>query len=551
MMEILRWVLLTFISISNYLREGFNMKKISIYIILLLTTPVLVLANSICSPSMSIVQCNNKVTDTINPNKPKNVDEKEAALKSALTTGDKKIATKNTGGIGKGTATTTDDFISKLLTSFILGDLGNDQDSGFQFEWTDPVKVLPVGHDYKITLSAEPAKVYEPLANAINDKTITDSLEKNLNVLDNIKFGFKYTISNKRFGRNIQFHKDIFSNVFDNEFQSAISKVEDLDTKWRRLNRLAEVQVGLARDKPLNSLSYNTYLNKINSNTSGFISECKALKLVGQSDPINDATKKSCFDSLKQTYLFAAEERQIANETYLVDLDMRLDKGDYSKLISLLNNQPQLVLDASAAVKDDLVGPNEYSVSLRWEQGITSLNTLTRTCEKIEGHPRNFNGSYSQEFHKCIMSQLKQIPDKSISANNRMFISLEYSKRDNYHKVVTKPSINFSKKGTESLKVKAGYGQYISFTESGDAQSRIDFTASYEYVTGEDKAIPKAQQKNDRVNLDLVYSRKLVGDLVGIFGLSYANKAEYLENVDSEFSANLGISYKFSQNKSF
>lgn len=523
------------------------MRKLLFIMMFLTTTHSL--SASICAPSMSINECRAKVTEILNPND----FDKKLALKSA----DAQIASNNTGGVGKGSGTTTDDFVSKLLSSFVLEDIDNDSDSGFQLEWTNPVGELPLGHAYKVTMSAEPAEVFDPLSATINDEAVTASLGKDLNVMDNLTFGLRYSISNKRFGRDIQKHQNIFNAVFATEIDSPNLSLDDAEIKWRQVKKLAYVYVKLDQDVKVVDLKYTDYTTNIANSGIMFLTECIRLDLIRQTvvdaDRNNglsdDHIREKCFDSLKDQALIAAEEIRTADENYLKDLDNRLDNGDYAKLISLLNNQPQLVFSASGTAKDDIVGPDEYSISFRWEQGFTSLNTLTRSCKHIR-HTLD-NGTYNLAFQSCLIQKLGSIPEKSISTNNRMFVSLEYSRRDDFKKDFGTPSMNFSFDGTESLMVEAGYGRYLSFAKDGSGQSRIDFSASYEFVYGEDKTLPADQKKNERAKLNLVFSRKLMGDLVGTFGVSYANKAEYLENVDEELSANIGVTYKFAQDKKF
>jgi hypothetical protein len=91
----------------------------------------------------------------------------------------------------------------------------------------------------------------------------------------------------------------------------------------------------------------------------------------------------------------------------------------------------------------------------------------------------------------------------------------------------------------------------LNFAKDGSGQSRIDFSASYEKISGETSGLSDDMTRNNRTKVDLVFSRKIQGNMVGTFGVSYADKAEYLNDIDSNLTANIGISYKFAQDNSF
>ena len=46
--------------------------------------------------------------------------------------------------------------------------------------------------------------------------------------------------------------------------------------------------------------------------------------------------------------------------------------------MNLVNNQPQFIFSAKARLKDEVVGPDEYSAKLIYEFGGVNVNTYTR-----------------------------------------------------------------------------------------------------------------------------------------------------------------------------
>lgn len=487
--------------------------------------PALAQGEAICDESMSVNQCKSAVIQKINPHNA-TVDSRK---KSAIAVADKTVALTNTAGAEQAAI---DDFVARLLSFVNVKDATGSSDKTFRFEWVNPFGKLPYGHAYKVTAAAEEAHVFAPLAASIGD-TAAAPLENDISSADNLSVAVSYSINNKRYGRNIQEHEALFSKVLDEAYKDRLAEADAAHEKYRAVDRFAFVTLRIDKKTPLSELAWDDYKGKISPDdcVPAILSrdEVDAALLRHESE---DQLNLSCFRKFKALFIRAVEEKKIADETALLAIDSALDRGDYGKLTRLLNNQPQLIFKASATSRSNVVGPDEYSLSFRWEEGFTNLDTLQDIC--------GTNMDYG-----CVTTELAKLDEKSIAANNRAFVSLEYSKRDDYSFTRATPAINFSLEGSESLIASAGYGRYISVANASANQARIDISVSYSHQSGQAADVQAGLRRNNQLKYEVNYSQKISGDVALVCGISHTNKPEYQGQVQEGGSAlNCGINYK-------
>ena len=92
-----------------------------------------------------------------------------------------------------------------------------------------------------------------------------------------------------------------------------------------------------------------------------------------------------------------------------------------------------------------------------------------------------------------------------------------------------------------SAKANLSYGRYLNLGLNPsllEGKAKLDFTVSYEDVLND-------PIRQDRTLAVLSFSQGVANGFSLSASLVWANKPEYRGNVDEEFSANLGLNYKF------
>ncbi len=199
----------------------------------------------------------------------------------------------------------------------------------------------------------------------------------------------------------------------------------------------------------------------------------------------------------------------------------------------LLNNQPQLNATASYRYRDDLVGPDELKASFRYEHGLVNLNWL-------RGRLRNrqaCQGSETQCFTRLVNDPRTR---DAIARAARLWGEVDLSFRSEYDFISPVDSVALTEERATELRLAAGYGQYFGRLEDGTRRPRIDVDASFHRQL-------EGSSRTDRAVGKIAYTQPISDALAGVFGVTWANKPEYLGDVQRKLTGTLGLTYKLVQ----
>ena len=101
-------------------------------------------------------------------------------------------------------------------------------------------------------------------------------------------------------------------------------------------------------------------------------------------------------------------------------------------------------------------------------------------------------------------------------------------------------SFSYSLDRIQKTVIKGSVGGYMRSNAQGNQTTRVDLEGLFEDVTGDEK-------RNNRFIATLTFSQKMTGDMSAAFSVVYANKPEYLGEVDEELGARVGLRYKIDQ----
>jgi len=227
----------------------------------------------------------------------------------------------------------------------------------------------------------------------------------------------------------------------------------------------------------------------------------------------------------------------------LANLDQNTDRLD-----ELINNQPQILFDGILKDRDALTGPVERSASFTYEMGLAgNVNEYLRWARGNAA-----DACRGDAFRRsCFESYLATYPDAG-NAGHRLAFSLSYADTRPIHFELPADQFVFDRPGAEKLVGSLTYGCYFPnfqfFNQilpagmrtgaSVNQGTRVDLEARYE------SPVEDAGVLEDRLVATLTFTQGMTLNTGMSFGLVYANRPEFLGEVDEKLSANIGLRWK-------
>ena len=195
----------------------------------------------------------------------------------------------------------------------------------------------------------------------------------------------------------------------------------------------------------------------------------------------------------------------------------------------LINNQPQLSITVSPALRDDLFGPNLFSGRIAFEKGLSSnLNGFFSQCT---GRPAECLAEYASYANSPKTRA-------NIKAASRVAAFAEFTHHADYRYTSSEAGLDVTiPKGT-TLSAGVDYGVLFGVSEAGAADGRVD--GSLRFARRSDAP------DTTRLVASVVVTKK-VGDISVPFGIVYANKPRFLTGVDKGITANVGLKFNLFQ----
>ncbi len=454
-----------------------------------------VLFAGVCTLADSESSCQAKIKQEVN-------QQEDNANREALS----EISQKNTGessAIGDDGAVTVNDFASKMRLSVDSGSLNASDSQALSFEWTNflGLGATEKGHNYKLQVRLGGGELYQPLNDALGDAARASELEGQLGDADNVVIGFSYNIVNGKLGRNPQTARAVFADIMEEA-------------------RLAAMPSEFEADK---------------------IADDSDEMLLAIQDLIA-TTRETTFDTIPDTalaknYVVAYENAIRAEFASLVAYRTQLRQLGFYDLVDLVDNQPQLSLTFGGTVRDELAGPDELSATFSYEKGFVNVNGFRKHQKRACQDP-------TESAAQCLSSYLTADRRSQLERGDRVAVSLEYSKTQDYDINLSDDNVALDLDGQKKFIGSVSYGRYLAFGQEGTGRSRLDLGLSYEDVSSD-------PSRQDRGMGTVTFSQRVAQGSILSFSLVYASKPEFRGDVDEELSARVGLNYKFASDQGF
>lgn len=206
-------------------------------------------------------------------------------------------------------------------------------------------------------------------------------------------------------------------------------------------------------------------------------------------------------------------------------------------LAEMVKNQPRLQVSAKYFKRADAIGADELSIKASYSFGRgMNLNRLVRMA-KDDGDAQNNNGLLDA-YYRYAQCAYSELPEDDGSPRNcgqggSFSVALEYSDIDD--QIFNFSGVDFSKKGGSKVTGSIGYDRTLAWI---GREPVFDLAAKLEF-----EEFSSDTKGNDRVLATVTLTRKINDRLSIPFSIQYANKSEFLEDPDSQVTANLGIKY--------
>lgn len=382
-------------------------------------------------------------------------------------------------------ASATKDYLRRLFGALGIGDLSEDEGSQ-----TLSINLSPTTSAAPVLLEVvrRDGVLFEAMTEAIPEAIRSarkETLKGRLEDFDDLEAKISFNLETRPFGRNLLRYSTASSTLFD-EFAPDPNFV------------------------PMQTL----------------------LALVGSLGPgvtMDDAVQGNPrADEIEPRVLAAA--RQAAQDA--LGFQTALERHSYFRLADLVSNQPQLHFELSFRERDDLVGPDAWGVKATYEHGFGSLNGALKAC----GQNLTKDDEYAGKTMTCYEKFLAKNEGK-IKTSNRLAVSVEYQDTDPYRFTLPDDGFLFELDSARKLIGSLTWGRSLTVDSKGEDSSRFDVEAKYEDVTGD-------EMRNNRFVATATYTLRVLDGNAFTLGLIYANKPEFLGEVDQELGARFGLKFK-------
>lgn len=464
-----------------------------------------------CEDGWTLQECYDKAAD--------DAEAKKKAAQTGIAKAEKEMVGETTQKTTPSNMSAQSGSLIDLLPSF-LGAIGLD---GF-----NETQAGGLAFDKTFTLGGGPLRL--ALGGEVQKPTLFGALEEKLEDLDlrdlrdelddeqgdfasvdyRVRLSLEGSVGNRRFGRDVRRYRDMIDHYYASVTTAAATSPERLPA-WA----IGARSLGGSADDP-NTLFRMTV----------------------------EAFKDE-FPERSGAQLTALVEAARGTEALLTNVDRTLDQ-----LVDLVNNQPQFLIDVTYKDRQDLTGPTSIEGSLRYEMGMAgNVNDYLRWARGSRDPACTSAWSPRPDgtdlpSYACYERYVTVAKKNAAERGNRLSLEVTYEKTDAFTYALPDGNAPFALDETEKWEASLTYGRYLndfSFLRTAasadlEDRARLDLEAKYEDVSGD-------PMRQSRFVATLTLTQAVTDGADLSISAVYANKPEYLGEVDQEVSARFGLKW--------
>lgn len=460
-------------------------------------------AQEACRPNDSFDTCWQHFYDTS-----KNTT---ATLSAADTAAARAEAARAQTGADSGGAATASTLTDLIPLFDVLGLIGSsDQSDGtlaFNLNFLLPVQDADKNMQLKLLVNTSP----EPLTQLVDAfpesvrAARKGDLQKDISTFGDSRAELTYSLVNSRFGRDFTMARAQLAPIYEGAWArvgAPMVEASRLDSQRAALTRLARSQIATDRN--------------ITDKTpfSSFPPELEALR--------NELAQEAV------ALGSAVGQATLATKTEIA-------RAGLSRLGALVEQQPQLLFSVSHDIRDSITGPEKTSAKLTLEITQYNLGSFLRgdgaVCRSTETVRQG-----GPDYMRCVdaLSRYVDSTEEALKTQPRWKIAAAYQRVKAINYSYPDDNVTLDLPKTERIEVTAGWGRPLQAAKNTD---RIDLEVAY------DSNVHGDTSNDGRLKATLTYTRR-VADMDMPFSIVYANKDEFLGEVDHQISLNLGLKFR-------
>jgi len=395
-----------------------------------------------------------------------------------------------------GLSSSVRDFVPLLNFTGVISGVTKDDDTGvLNVDFNLAAFSEDRNVQFRAVIDTSPT-LFEAIVNALpEDKRDerTEALLKDAADLDNVTLEVSYNVTGRRFGRAFQQYR----NRFESLFRQVLAEHQDQD-----------------RDVNLDFFSIFRDFPAINFTDATF----------GQMGPARTTIESRVREII---------EKEVALQKSIETMLQERRLGLFGQLV---NNQPQLNFTISKALRDELFGPEGVSGRIAYEMGFANINGLDKQSQHVCDIADQLSAT-RDELTRCLDAYTSYVRAREgdIETGSRLSFFAEFTSVDDYSFQLPDDGVDLNIAGGTKWSAGLDYGRLLGVQADGTASARIDIAAAFESPANEDLG-------NKRFIVGLTITKNF-GDISLPFGIVYANKGEFLTDVDRQLSAQIGLKF--------
>lgn len=427
------------------------------------------------------------------------------------------------------------DFVALFAAAVETGEVGED-DFALSFTLNNPLP-LPVGN-YKLQAVLNDATVYEPLKEAIPEEGRADrvnELEPGLGDFDDVSLTLAWGLDGEvaeglRFGREFGRQQQLDYGKIFNGLYTQLTR----DTRDNSIRQVDDALTEIDNAMEARRTDLHNRKKDVPQELTSLLSEDLFLVKMQRIKEVVDEHNLACENALFDRLIRQINAAGVAVKEFHADINRREESIKLARFAELINNQPQFLVDFTARVRDEVAGPEEYGVKVQFE-----LPFATNWNDYLRYQNEHCDSEHSYDCWSGFAGA--ELAEESGATNgDRLALSAEYKRIDSYDVSIGMDAdlVTLMQGAEDTMDLSATYGRYLGFLGVDPGGTRFDFTLMYQEVFG-------SKMRQDRIVAGATLTRRLISGAALVFGINYANKAEFRMESDSEFGANFGLVYRF------
>ena len=227
------------------------------------------------------------------------------------------------------------------------------------------------------------------------------------------------------------------------------------------------------------------------------------------------------------------KNRIITYLTGITNLELRLTErskqASLGRIGNLINNQPQLNFLIEHNARNNIAGPDSWSIEAAYEMGFGNWSSFQKWV-----------GSANQS--DALLAEYISAHEKQIAAEHRLKFSLKYNYQDQYQFSIPPGEflpggLEYHSNANDQWSATMAYSRYLGSAEPDERRTKFTFAIAYEQAS--------SLQSNDRGVASATFSIPVRDEFTIPIGITYATEPEFLGDVQAELSANVGFTWSF------